>query len=332
MTSTDIAAASKIMLGTTEAVAMYVGSTKIWPAGGGQQQHDYSQDYFTIESLADSNIIRMGKTGSPSNLSLSYSTDNGTTWTDLTITSGQDLVTINTGDKVIFKGTNNSISSAWNSYYRFNASKNFKAYGNIMSILWGDNFTSNSEFKSDTSYNLCGLFYGTTTLTDASNLILPALTCTSNCYNGAFRGCTNLTVAPQLPATQSALSCYSSMFEGDINLEVAPEINLVNMSQESCMRMFTMNRNSKITTPKMTKSPILRCANTAQDCYKEMFKGNGNLTEITCLKTDTTNACTNWVTNISTTGTFYKASQKNDWPSNASGIPSGWTVQDYVEP
>jgi hypothetical protein len=35
MTSTDIAAASKVMLGTTEAVAMYVGSTKIWPTGGG---------------------------------------------------------------------------------------------------------------------------------------------------------------------------------------------------------------------------------------------------------------------------------------------------------
>jgi len=30
MTSTDIANATKIMLGTTEAVAMYIGSTLIW--------------------------------------------------------------------------------------------------------------------------------------------------------------------------------------------------------------------------------------------------------------------------------------------------------------
>jgi len=30
MTSTEIAAASKVMLGTTEAVAMYIGSTLIW--------------------------------------------------------------------------------------------------------------------------------------------------------------------------------------------------------------------------------------------------------------------------------------------------------------
>jgi len=33
MTNTEIASASKIMLGTTEAVAMYIGSTKIWPTG-----------------------------------------------------------------------------------------------------------------------------------------------------------------------------------------------------------------------------------------------------------------------------------------------------------
>ena len=329
MTSTEIAAASKVILGTTEAVAMYIGSTLMWPIGG--EQHDYSQDYFTIESLADGNVIKIGKAKTPPNINLSYSTDNGTTWTDLTISANTDFATINTGDKIMFKGINDGIATAWDTYYRFNASKNFKAYGNVMSILWGDSFISNSEFKSGTTHNLCGLFYGTTTLIDASNLILPALTCNENCYNGAFRGCTNLTVAPKLPATQSALSCYSSMFEGDINLEVAPEINLVNMSQESCMRMFIMHRSSRITTPKMTKSPILRCANTAQDCYKEMFKGNGNLTEITCLKTDTTSACTNWVQNISTTGTFYKASQKDDWPSNVSGIPSGWTVVDYTE-
>ena len=37
MTNTEISAASKVILGTTEAVAMYIGSTHIWPVGGGQQ-------------------------------------------------------------------------------------------------------------------------------------------------------------------------------------------------------------------------------------------------------------------------------------------------------
>lgn len=333
MTSTEIASASKIILGTTEADAMYIGSMLIWQkSGGGQQEHDYSQDYFTIESLEDNNTISINKTKSPPNINLSYSTDNGETWTDLNnVSSTTTFTTINIGDKIIFKGINNSFSNAWDTYYRFNASKNFKVYGNAMSLLWGDDFLSNSEF-SNKSHNLCGLFYGATKLIDASNLILPATILNASSYNGMFRGCTNLTTAPQLPATQSAQDCYSSMFEGCINLEVAPEINLVNLSTACCKRMFCMDRSNKLTTPKMTKSPILRCATSAASCYEEMFKGNGNLVEVTCLLSNAiyNNCVANWLTNCSTTGTFIKASGST-WNSNTSGIPSDWTVEDYVE-
>ena len=328
MTSTEIANASKIMLGTIEAVAMYIGSTKIWPAGA-PQPHDYSLDYFTIESLEDNNSINFNKSGYPPNLSISYSTDNGSTWTDLEIYSSTNLSTINTGDKILIKGINNKISTAWNSYYRIYTSKTFKVYGNTMSLLFGDNFTNNSEFTSGTTHNLCGLFYGTTSLTDASNLILPASVCTTSCYNGMFRGCTNLATAPQLPATNSAQDCYSSMFEGCINLEEAPEINLTNMSPACCKRMFCMSRNAKLTTPKMTKSPILRCAIAAESCYEEMFKGNGNLVELTCLVENSLNAFSGWLSNCSDTGTFRKSPLKTDWRSTA--VPSGWTIVDYVE-
>ena len=81
------------------------------------------------------------------------------------------------------------------------------------------------------------------------------------------------------------------------------------------MRMFLMNRNSKITTPKMTKSPILRCQTPAVDCYKEMFKGNGNINEVTCLITTSGISCTtNWLTNAGNgSGTFRKSSLKSDW-------------------
>lgn len=331
MTSTEITSASKIMLGTTEAVAMYIGSTKIWPTGGGQQPHDYSQDYFTIESLEDNNGIGMYRTGnSPGNRDISYSTDNGTTWTNVTLVNNTDFpVTINTGDKILFKGVNNNLSTSWDRYWKFTSSKNFKVYGNAMSLLFGDNFTSNSEFTSSTTHNLCGLFYGIETLIDASNLILPASTCTQSCYNGIFRGCINLQYGPQLPALYSALDCYSSMFEGCINLEAAPEINLANMSQTCCQRMFCMSRSARLTTPKMTKSPILRCATGASNCYKEMFEGNGNLTEITCLLTSgQSNCCADWVANAgAASGTFKKASSAT-W---ASYVPSGWTIVDYVE-
>lgn len=332
MSGFDLSTISSVYVGSTQYSSIYYGSTLIWPTG--PQPHDYSLDYFTIESLQDSNTIKIAKTKSPANLSLSYSTDDGSTWTDLTISAGRDFTTINTGDKIIFKGVNNSFSSAWDNYYKFNASKNFKVYGNAMSLLFGDNFTSNSEFTSGTTHNLCGLFYGTTTLIDVSNLILPATTCTTSCYNGMFRGCTNLTTAPQLPALYSATDCYSSMFEGCINLEVAPEINLTDMSSACCKRMFCMNRSSKITTPRMTKGPVLRVATPATNCYEEMFKGNGNINEVTCLITTRNISCTsNWLTNAGNgSGTFKKSPLKSDWAVGSNGgVPTGWTIIDYVE-
>lgn len=328
MTSTEIAAASKVMLGTTEAVAMYIGSTLMWPIGGGQ--HDYSQDYFTIESLQDSNEIKMQRSGSPNNPTLSYSLDDGETWTIATISGTKSFGTINTGQKIIFKGNNTKFANDWDKYNYFNATKQFKVYGNIMSLFNGDEFKENSEFNSSSTHHCAGLLR-TTLIVDANNLILPALTLYSSSYNGMFRGCTNLVSAPQLPATQSATDCYSSMFEGCINLEVAPEINLVNMSSNCCKRMFLMDRNNKITTPKMTKSPILRCASTASGCYDEMFKGNGNIIEVTCLKTDDVSCCNNWLTNVSSSGVFRKSPLKNNWPNNNNGYPSGWTIEDYVE-
>lgn len=332
MTNTEIAAASKIMLGTTEATAMYIGSTKIWPTT--PQQHDYSLDYFTIESLEDNNGIGISRSGnSPGDKNMSYSLDNGVTWVDITLSNNTSISTINTGDKILFKGVNSCLSSSWDRYWRFSSSKNFKVYGNVMSLLFGNNFTSNSEFTSGTTHNLCGLFYGTTTLIDTSNLILPATTCTTGCYNGMFRGCTNLTTAPQLPGLYSATDCYSSMFEGCINLEVAPEINLTDMASACCKRMFCMNRNSKITTPRMTKGPILRVATPATNCYEEMFKGNGNINEVTCLITTSNISCTNnWLTNAGNgSGIFRKAASKTDWATSTSGVPTGWTITDYVE-
>ena len=131
-------------------------------------------------------------------------------------------------------------------------------------------------------------------------------------------------------ATTPARECCSSMFEGCINLEEPIEINFTTLADQCCFRMFCMDRNNKITTPKMTKSPILRCATGDSKCYEEMFKGNGNLIEVTCLKTDDTNAFSNWLSNTSSTGTFKKASGAS-WSTGTSGIPSGWTVVDYTE-
>ena len=333
MTSTEIANASKIILGTTEADAMYIGSTLIWQkSGGDQQEHDYSQDYFTIESLQDNNEIKMQRQGTPISPTLSYSLDNGETWSTITISSTTTFATINTGDTIIFKGNNTKLANAWDKYNYFNATKQFKVYGNIMSLFNGDEFKTNYEFDSSETNHCAGLFR-TTYLVDASNLILPALTLYQSSYNGMFRGDTNLVYGPKLlPALDVPADGYSSMFESCTSLVEAPEILATTVSGATALnRMFCMSRNSKVTAA-MTKGPVLRISNPDSygNVYQQLFCGNGNIVEITVLIDGTNRSFTNWLNNVSSTGVI-KTLSGTTFASGASGLPSGWTIQDYVE-
>ena len=205
-----------------------------------------------------------------------------------------------------------------------------------MSLLFGDDFTEHSEFSEGTSFNLCGLFYGSTNLIDASNLILPALNCYTSCYNGMFRNATNLQHGPKiLPGLLLYQDAYSSMFESCINLEEAPIIEATTFEGGSAAmgRMFCMSRSTKLNTPKLTRGPVLKALVQTTTCYKEMFKGNGNLVEITNLSIDRVSGSTeNWVLNCGNgTGIFYKNPESTAWGVNDSGVPSGWTIKNYGE-
>ena len=63
-----------------------------------------------------------------------------------------------------------------------------------------------------------------------------------------------------------------------------------------------------------------------------MFFGCTNLNDITMLATDISaeDCLTNWVTDVSSTGTFVKdpALSEDTIGRGVSGIPEGWTVVD----
>lgn len=269
----------------------------------------------------------MQRAKSPVNPTLSYSLDDGETWSISTISGTVTFGTINTGQKIIFKGNNTKFATAWDTYNYFTASKQFKVYGNIMSMFNGDNFKTNHEFDSSTAFNCAGLFR-TTYLVDASNLILPALTLYESSYNGMFRGATNLVYGPKiLPALDIPHDGYSSMFEGCTSLVEAPEILATTVSGNTALtRMFCMNRNSKVTAA-MTKGPVLRITNPLSytNVYQQLFCGNGNLTEVTILVQAANLTFSNWL-NCTNTGGVIKTLSGTTFSSGVSGLPSGWTT------
>ena len=273
---------------------VYLGDTCVY-SGDTPTPHDYSQDYFTIRVVEDFDIEWGG-------VPLSYSIDGGTTWSE---PSGViTLSAVTSGSTVMFKSNVEPSGSPIGKFDTLRAGK-FEVEGNIMSLLYGDNFVGQTELPIDDIFvNMFsqGKTIKTYSLISAENLVLPATTLNGDCYRAMFQGCAALVTPPKiLPATtltKRLYGCYNNMFANCTSLTTAPELPATTL---------------------------------AFGCYSTMFKGCTSLSAITCLATDiSANQCTsNWVTNVAASGTFTKAASMNNWTTGNNGIPSGWTVVDY---
>lgn len=166
-----------------------------------------------MESLADNNNITFTRTDGAYDLqrTIYVSTDNGETWTSKS--SGYStptvLATLNTGDKLLIKGTNNSYGNISKGNVISSTNK-INVYGNIMSLVYGDDFIGETAMGSSAFVKM---FSQNPYLISAENLVLPSTTA-YYCYYGMFQYCSSLTKAPQLPATRLIDGCYRVMFEG----------------------------------------------------------------------------------------------------------------------
>lgn len=277
---------------------------------------------------------------------LEYSVNGGQTW--VTIADGESTPTVTAGSKVIWRGDlRPSLSYGTGGIGTFNASGNYNAYGNIMSLLYYDNYYGSQFPTSHYTYSFRRLFYDDTHILSAP--LLPATTLASNCYQQMFYGCTGLTTPPALPATTLAQYCYSHMFDGCTALTTAPTLSATTLYGYCYQSMF-YGCTALITAPELpattlasncysvmfhkctglTTAPELPATILVDNCYGSMFKGCSQLNYVKCLATDmtATGCTTNWLQGVASTGTFVKDAAMEDWPTGASGIPSGWTVVD----
>lgn len=189
----------------------------------------YKKMYLTFEAIDDVTFTLTKSASSSYYLTqeqftdISYSTDDGETWTTLTndgSTSSQALTTptITAGSKVIWKGSALQLSmNRLEASCRFSASGKYKVYGNIMSLLYGDDFIGKTSFPTNSQYAFTNLFMpdegvGQGYLQSIENLILPATTLVENCYTTMFIDNTAIKRTPLLIAATPAQNCYNGMF------------------------------------------------------------------------------------------------------------------------
>lgn len=275
---------------------------------------NYLNSYLTLESLTDNDTITLRIPAALTSDQLAwvaYSTDS-TNWTVMEVdgTLKKDTVILNQGEKVFLKGygkqCNIVVDNYWH-YLRLKGSGDHVVYGNIMSLLYGDDFASQTAFPDGSTYAFSYLFHSDRHLVSVENLVLPATTLAYGCYYGMFIWCSSLsspvpelpatelvdrcyqfmyyncellTEAPALPATTLAPLCYYRMFNECISLTTAPELPATTLAHQCYLGMF--NGCTSLTT-----APSLPATTLTERCYQQMFNGCASLTTAPALPATT---------------------------------------------
>ena len=179
--------------------------------------------------------------------------------------------TISAGSKVYFRASGLTPTSN-DGIGTFSSTGRFDAVGNVMSMLYGAEFTDKMDVGQENAF--CSLFKNCVKLENAKNLILPAMTLQKGCYSFMFNGCSNLISAPSvLPAETLAVSCYYYMFESCKKLVEAPEIAATTLANYCCQYMFRYCTS-------LVNAPNLPATTIANYCYSKMFYGCTNLINV----------------------------------------------------
>ena len=232
---------------------------------------DYTTEYLTFNILSAGTI-----NWTASNTAITKTIDyklNDNEWTPITSNTGSSApsITVNTGDKIQFRGNNAQYTTSYSDYNSFSGSTaSFEVEGNIMSLIYGDDFKNKLTISS--AYTFTGLFRDCTKLVSAENLVLPATTLVDCCYFYMFYNCASLTTAPkELPATTLANSCYAYMFDSCKSLTTAPVLPATTLANGCYDNMFAGCSS-------LTTAPELPATTLADSCYNSMFTGCRSLT------------------------------------------------------
>lgn len=190
MADNKLLGAGSLYYGGNEISKAYMGNNLVWEK---KEINPFIKEYFTIQSLADNNTITFRKVAdniSMPDKPIKYSKDLNT-WTDISFVSNGSTIVLNKGEKLYLKGNNSTYGRVvfgtmynYYAYAKIQSSGKIDVMGNIMSLVYGDNFINNNTLES--SFTFLSLFENNNKLVNAKDLILPTTTLAESCYGSMF--------------------------------------------------------------------------------------------------------------------------------------------------
>lgn len=181
----------------------------------------YIRKYLTMQAI-ETGTISVNIDRGCSSMTISYSLDNGVTWIDNAFTTGTAKTyttpTISAGGRVLWKciSTDGSFSKSYGNTVRFSSTMSCKMYGNIMSLIYGDNFIGKNTVADGFQtfrHNFAGL-----KVVDAKYLVIPVATIKQYVAIMMFDGNTTLASGPAFVSDDIQTGALQQAFRNNTHL------------------------------------------------------------------------------------------------------------------
>ena len=234
---------------------------------------DYGSEYFTTEAIDNNIYFAYGNSEHSRDYfnDFYYSLDNGSTWVN-----GRITPTVSAGSKVLWKGKirKTATMSSYDDAQPFWATGRYKVYGNVMSVVYSDDFIGKNTLSGVTTLNhlFCSFRwdedlqrYVGNYLVDAKNLVLPAKTLPVRAYDSMFY-MQPLVEPPMIIPAETLRGYACRMMFCNTNITTTPEMTFKNVGTLACNGMFAQCKL-------LTTSCDLNADSVAVGGYKTMYNG-----------------------------------------------------------
>ena len=254
-------------------------------------------DYFYMENISGSTgYFNIDKYGTPASTDLAYSLDK-VTWTD--IHNGGTISNVANGAKVYLRSsTGFSINNS--NYYYLNSGGSFDAGGHIATLL-------NYLYVEGTTSIPTSAFNNMFFRSGYNSHLVHA--------NIDFYGI----------KTIGDYGCYRMFFDNSQLIEI-PDFSGIESVGVSAFKETFYRCNSL-----MTPADLSNVTSISNESFNGIYSYCSSLTEAIApnISAWNTNNFSNWLYNTAATGVVRKPAGLTIPTNNASGIPSGWTTEDY---
>lgn len=263
----------------------------------------FASQYFTISNesdIFDAKISMQAESNSATTY-VYYSRDNGNTWEKMLPSErGVELTTLGVGESVIVKHTGAMAQYYNGSYYAiwFRCTTDISISGNIASLCFGDDFEG---IKTMPKYAYYKIFENCNSLINAENLYFGSTPVVADYgLNNTFNDCRYLTKLPDLSVLTSVgnYGMTSAFYHCDSIVSGADLRNIKSVGDSGMEDLYNYCLDmSTAYAPSVT--------------------------------TWTNSKMNNWLYAVNATGVVYKPANLTIPTNNVSGVPSGWTTQNY---